>query len=224
MTARHADTGGQVLDAAVLEHAVFDQVDRPLSEPRAGIDAGVPRRELGPAAQTRPIAADFRGRGAREKATVLPPRQADRAHRPAIDPCGGDADEESAVEARIVRRQGAITGVGVERHGRIMPACPALTRHFRTVELDPSRPAELAHNGACRSFAEPLMTRRFDAPFAGLKAATLFVATLVTIMVASARAAEPDKLTFATDWLAQAEHGGFYQAVAEGTYRSTGST
>jgi len=28
-----------------------------------------------------------------------------------------------------------------------------------------------------------------------------------------------DQLVFATDWLAQAEHGGFYQALAEGTYR-----
>jgi NitT/TauT family transport system substrate-binding protein len=31
-----------------------------------------------------------------------------------------------------------------------------------------------------------------------------------------------DKLVFATDWLAQAEHGGFYQALAEGTYRKHG--
>jgi NitT/TauT family transport system substrate-binding protein len=30
------------------------------------------------------------------------------------------------------------------------------------------------------------------------------------------------KLTFGTNWLAQAEHGGFYQAVAEGTYRKHG--
>jgi NitT/TauT family transport system substrate-binding protein len=30
------------------------------------------------------------------------------------------------------------------------------------------------------------------------------------------------KIVFATDWLAQAEHGGFYQAVAEGTYRKYG--
>src|SRR6516164_387904 len=28
-----------------------------------------------------------------------------------------------------------------------------------------------------------------------------------------------DQLVFATDWRAQAEHGGFYQALAEGTYR-----
>jgi NitT/TauT family transport system substrate-binding protein len=31
-----------------------------------------------------------------------------------------------------------------------------------------------------------------------------------------------DKITFSTDWLAQAEHGGFYQAVAEGTYKRYG--
>ena len=30
------------------------------------------------------------------------------------------------------------------------------------------------------------------------------------------------KLVFSTDWLAQAEHGGFYQALAEGTYRKYG--
>jgi NitT/TauT family transport system substrate-binding protein len=36
--------------------------------------------------------------------------------------------------------------------------------------------------------------------------------------LASLAASAQDKLTFTTDWLAQAEHGGFYQAVAEGTY------
>src|SRR5689334_10933674 len=30
------------------------------------------------------------------------------------------------------------------------------------------------------------------------------------------------RIIFATDWLAQAEHGGFYQAVAEGTYKKHG--
>jgi NitT/TauT family transport system substrate-binding protein len=39
----------------------------------------------------------------------------------------------------------------------------------------------------------------------------------------AAAAAPPlDKIVFATDWLAQAEHGGFYQAVAEGTYKKHG--
>jgi NitT/TauT family transport system substrate-binding protein len=35
-------------------------------------------------------------------------------------------------------------------------------------------------------------------------------------------AQEPAKVVFGTNWLAQAEHGGFYQAVVEGTYRQHG--
>ena len=31
-----------------------------------------------------------------------------------------------------------------------------------------------------------------------------------------------DRVVFATDWLAQAEHGGFYQALAEGLYQKAG--
>jgi NitT/TauT family transport system substrate-binding protein len=39
---------------------------------------------------------------------------------------------------------------------------------------------------------------------------------------ASAHAQSLDKVTFATNWVAQAEHGGFYQALADGTYRQHG--
>ncbi|WP_271025238.1 ABC transporter substrate-binding protein [Rhizobium sp. RCAM05973] len=43
---------------------------------------------------------------------------------------------------------------------------------------------------------------------------------------AAIAAAEPanalDKVTYGTNWLAQAEHGGFYQAVADGTYKKYG--
>jgi NitT/TauT family transport system substrate-binding protein len=38
----------------------------------------------------------------------------------------------------------------------------------------------------------------------------------------SAQAQNLDKVRFATNWLAQAEHGGFYQALADGTYRKFG--
>ena len=38
----------------------------------------------------------------------------------------------------------------------------------------------------------------------------------------TARAQAPERITFATDWFAQAEHGGFYQAVAEGIYKKHG--
>src|SRR6201989_3179592 len=31
-----------------------------------------------------------------------------------------------------------------------------------------------------------------------------------------------DKVTFGTNWVAQAEHGGFFQAVADGTYKKYG--
>ncbi|HYD29429.1 MAG TPA: ABC transporter substrate-binding protein [Azospirillaceae bacterium] len=34
--------------------------------------------------------------------------------------------------------------------------------------------------------------------------------------------AKPEKLVFVTDWKAQAEHGGFYQALAAGFYRARG--
>ena len=43
-----------------------------------------------------------------------------------------------------------------------------------------------------------------------------------TAVVATAHAQTLERIVFATDWLAQAEHGGFYQALAEGTYRKYG--
>jgi NitT/TauT family transport system substrate-binding protein len=41
-------------------------------------------------------------------------------------------------------------------------------------------------------------------------------------LMTSGAALAQDKITFATNWLAQAEHGGHYQAVADGTYRKFG--
>ncbi len=43
---------------------------------------------------------------------------------------------------------------------------------------------------------------------------------LALIGLATAQAA--DRVTFATNWKAQAAHGGFYQAIADGTYRKYG--
>jgi NitT/TauT family transport system substrate-binding protein len=40
--------------------------------------------------------------------------------------------------------------------------------------------------------------------------------------VLPANAQAPDKVSFGTNWVAQAEHGGFYQALADGTYRKYG--
>ena len=42
------------------------------------------------------------------------------------------------------------------------------------------------------------------------------------LAVVQAEAQPLDKVSFGTNWLAEAEHGGFYQAVADGTYRRYG--
>jgi NitT/TauT family transport system substrate-binding protein len=46
------------------------------------------------------------------------------------------------------------------------------------------------------------------------------LALMVTTAVADAQAL--DKVRFGTNWVAEAEHGGFYQALADGTYRKYG--
>jgi NitT/TauT family transport system substrate-binding protein len=48
------------------------------------------------------------------------------------------------------------------------------------------------------------------------------IALSVTTLLACAAARADDKVTFATNWKAQAAHGGFYQAVADGTYKKYG--
>jgi NitT/TauT family transport system substrate-binding protein len=47
------------------------------------------------------------------------------------------------------------------------------------------------------------------------------VAAVVAISSAGAQTAL-DKVSFGTNWVAEAEHGGFFQAVADGTYKSYG--
>jgi NitT/TauT family transport system substrate-binding protein len=49
---------------------------------------------------------------------------------------------------------------------------------------------------------------------------TIAIAALVILLLNTHSAAQPlDKVAFGTNWVAQAEHGGFYQALADGTYR-----
>jgi len=52
---------------------------------------------------------------------------------------------------------------------------------------------------------------------------TRLVLAAAAVLMGSAAQAQPlDKVTFATNWVAEAEHGGFYQALADGTYRKHG--
>ena len=50
----------------------------------------------------------------------------------------------------------------------------------------------------------------------------VFHLLLLTAALASGASQAQDKLTFATNWKAQAAHGGFYQALADGTYQRFG--
>src|SRR3982074_583538 len=48
---------------------------------------------------------------------------------------------------------------------------------------------------------------------------------LVAVIMANAPAraqTAPDKVSFGTNWVAEAEHGGFFQALADGTYKKYG--
>ncbi len=47
-------------------------------------------------------------------------------------------------------------------------------------------------------------------------------AALALAVASAGTAAAQDKVTFGTDWKAQAEHGGFYQAIAAGIYKKYG--
>ena len=49
-----------------------------------------------------------------------------------------------------------------------------------------------------------------------------FALALVFAAAALSPASAATKITFVTDWKAQAEHGGFYQALAEGLYARRG--
>lgn len=50
----------------------------------------------------------------------------------------------------------------------------------------------------------------------------LVTSTALVMAAFTGGAMAQDKVTFATNWLAQAEHGGFYQAIADGTYAEYG--
>jgi NitT/TauT family transport system substrate-binding protein len=78
--------------------------------------------------------------------------------------------------------------------------------------------------------------RRFDGPacprrFGGTKwrdneeGKVMRLGALIAVLAAGLAAAQAqplDKVRFGTNWVAEAEHGGFYQALADGTYKKYG--
>jgi NitT/TauT family transport system substrate-binding protein len=88
----------------------------------------------------------------------------------------------------------------------------------------PSAPSIVFGVGAAGSRiqeAEAMTPFRASVAPAALAAATLACAAFLTLTVA-AGAQTLDKVSFGTNWVAEAEHGGFYQAVADGTYKKYG--
>ena len=56
-----------------------------------------------------------------------------------------------------------------------------------------------------------------------IASALVFVMAVMTCALCGAAGAQAlDKVSFGTNWVAEAEHGGFYQALADGTYREYG--
>ena len=51
---------------------------------------------------------------------------------------------------------------------------------------------------------------------------TMISLAAIVAAIATGPAAALDEITFATNWVAEAEHGGYYQAVADGTYEKYG--
>jgi len=51
---------------------------------------------------------------------------------------------------------------------------------------------------------------------------TALAGIVAALTIATGNAQQLDKVRFGTNWVAEAEHGGFYQALADGTYRRHG--
>lgn len=59
-------------------------------------------------------------------------------------------------------------------------------------------------------------------PVSLLRALTIGAVAMVAALLPAAAETKLDKVSFGTNWVAEAEHGGFFQAVADGTYKSYG--
>ncbi len=82
------------------------------------------------------------------------------------------------------------------------------------ISLDPTRPPSL------RSAVDLPFQGRYYLAQSQNDQVSLFACLALAAAVAPASAQPLDKVSFGTNWVAEAEHGGFYQALVDGTYRS----
>src|SRR5207244_2447597 len=95
------------------------------------------------------------------------------------------------------------------------------TRRFRTSKQCRSAPELAANCVKPRLRIMPYVPHTHSGAFSMIGTTWRLVLALVPLVFAATSHAQ-DKLTFSTDWLAEAEHGGFYQALAEGIYKRHG--
>jgi NitT/TauT family transport system substrate-binding protein len=74
----------------------------------------------------------------------------------------------------------------------------------------------------CSSTAIYRLSRRQFIQYSCIGISSSFLAACANSNQASTTSSGLDKVTFGTNWLAQAEHGGFYQAIATGIYKNHG--
>ena len=132
MTATDPETPGQLLDAGAVERPVGDQGEGARYRARRAAPGGKFRRDLGPAAQTRPEPGRVRRRRAGQEQAVLDLRRARRANRPAVDTGAQDGGEEPSVEAGVAHQQRAVAGVTIEIHAGILARPAGKSRRIRT--------------------------------------------------------------------------------------------
>src|SRR5947199_7142691 len=73
----------------------------------------------------------------------------------------------------------------------------------------------------CSPFMIPLLLPRALTTALAAVFPVVFLAFVAASLPARAQTA-PDKVSFGTNWVAEAEHGGFFQALADGTYKKYG--
>jgi NitT/TauT family transport system substrate-binding protein len=84
--------------------------------------------------------------------------------------------------------------------------------------------AQLAteRSGSEAKNSPPRQGRRREKRMRSIKVLTLAAAAGAAALALAGPALALDEITFGTNWVAEAEHGGFYQAVVDGTYEKYG--
>ena len=114
---------------------------------------------------------------------------------------------------------------GPGRQGRNLdPAAALVRREVRAVGRQRRRCPHLAHRRRSSQRRPPAWKPCLcRGPMIDASVIRAVAAAATAALLCASAAAQPlEKVSFGTNWVAQAEHGGLYQALADGTYRNYG--